>query len=317
MIADLMKAVRTTSGVYVLVNEGVDWIAALQTAQAASSINSAGAGASGQLLSISSAAEQLGISDWLLGQYAAGGNWGTAPDGGGIPYVWLGASDSLTEGQWQWANGESFTYTNWGTGNLWSGSGQASEPDDYQGQDALAIGLTAWPQGYANASGLGSAGQWNDIDGNNHLPYVVEFQANTVRLNMNASHFAFDLDGKAGQVAKILGAVFGKEAVGNVAYAGIGLSLLDGGMGYEALMQLALEARLGSGANNADVVNVLYTNVVGTPPSQAELNFYTGLLESKAHTQATLGVMAAETALNINNIGLVGLAQTGLEFQLI
>ena len=315
-MADPTIALRTATGVYVLVTDGVNWGTALQAAQGASGTNSAGAVMAGQLLAVSQAEEQSAVSDWLLKLYSAGGDWGTAADGGGIPYVWLGASDLAVEGRWQWANGEAFTYANWGTGKLWNGRGQTSEPDDYQGQDALAIGLKAWPGGYSDGNGLGSAGQWNDIDENNFLPYVIEFSADAVRVDVGVSHYAFDLEGRAGQVAKTLGAVFGLDAAGNATYAGIGLSLLDGGMSYEALMQLALEARLGVGASNSDVVNVLYTNVVGAPPSQAELNFYLGLLESKAHTHASLGILAADTHLNISNIGLVGLAQTGLAFEL-
>lgn len=313
-MADQTIALRTTTGVYVLVTDRVNWSAALHAAQMGSGANSAGATMAGQLLAVSGAKEQSAVSNWLLTLYSAGGDWGTAADGGGIPYVWLGASDLAVEGQWQWASGEAFTYANWGTGALWNGRGQTSEPDDYQGQDALAMGLTAWPNRYPNGSGLGSAGQWNDVGENNFLPYVVEFSPDTLRVNVGASHYAFDLEGRAGQVAKTLGAVFGQDAVANAAYAGIGLSLLDGGMSYEALMQLALEARLGVGASNADVVKVLYANVVGAPPSQAELNSYVGLLESKVHTQASLGVLAAETSGNAINIDLVGLTQAGLEF---
>jgi hypothetical protein len=29
--------------------------------------------------------------------------------------IWIGATDEIHEGSWQWINGESFTYTNWGT----------------------------------------------------------------------------------------------------------------------------------------------------------------------------------------------------------
>lgn len=46
---------------------------------------------------------------------------------------------------------------------------------------------------------------------------------------------AYDLDGHAGETAKILGAVFGAESITNQKYVGIGLSLLDDGMEYEQL----------------------------------------------------------------------------------
>ncbi len=134
------------------------------------------------------------------------------------------------------------------------------------------------------------------------------------RIRFADANVAIDMSGAAGTTAKILGAVFGKTEVSNNVYVGIGLQLLDGGMSYLDLMQLALNAQLGVGASNAAVVNLLYTNVVGTPPPAGELAFYQGLLDSGAHTQASLGVLAADTALNTTNINLVGLAQTGVEY---
>ena len=40
-------------------------------------------------------------------------NLGTAADGGGISYVWLGADDTRMEGTWEWVNGDPFGYANW------------------------------------------------------------------------------------------------------------------------------------------------------------------------------------------------------------
>jgi len=134
------------------------------------------------------------------------------------------------------------------------------------------------------------------------------------RLKFSDFSVALDAAGYAGTTAKILGAVFGKASVANKEYAGIGLQLLDGGMDYAALMQLALNAALGAGASNAAVVNLLYTNVVGTPPPAAELVFYQGMLDSGAHSQASLGMLAADTVLNTVNVNLVGLAVSGLEY---
>lgn len=98
-----------------------------------------------------------------------------ANDGSEAPFAWLGGSDSASEGQWVWENnGDVFwsgdfnggpvggRYNNWGI-----------QPDSGSGnEDALAIGLTDWPEPFYD---LGSAGQWNDLDGNNRLVYVVEF----------------------------------------------------------------------------------------------------------------------------------------------
>jgi Ca2+-binding RTX toxin-like protein len=91
------------------------------------------------------------------------------------------------------------------------------------------------------------------------------------RLVFADKSLAFDFAGAAGVTARILGAVFGPAAVKNAAYAGIGLKLLDAGTSPDALMQLALDTRLGAGFGPAAEVQLLYRNLTGTDPSPAEL----------------------------------------------
>ena len=96
----------------------------------------------------------------------------TAKDGGGAAYVWLGATDAVTEGVWKWVNNQALDTNElmWGAGDL------GFEPDDFGGkQDYLALGLESWPVGYSGA-GYGEAGQWNDVNGANKLFFVVEFE---------------------------------------------------------------------------------------------------------------------------------------------
>jgi len=145
--------------------------------------------------------------------------------------------------------------------------------------------------------------------------YGTDTLTNIERLKFSDFSVALDVSGgHAGTTAKILGAVFGKAAVANKGYAGIGLQLLDGGMSYLNLMQAAIHAKLGAGASHATVVDLLYSNVVGTPPPVGDRDFYVGLLGSGAYTVASLGVLAADTVLNTANINLVGLATSGLEY---
>lgn len=101
-----------------------------------------------------------------------------ASDGGSASYIWLGANDLDKEGSWYW-DGD-----NDGTGvQFWEGdaSGMAvddlfskwgNEPDDSDGQDGLGLGITQWP---ISTGSLGSAGQWNDIDVNNQLYFLIEY----------------------------------------------------------------------------------------------------------------------------------------------
>ena len=102
-----------------------------------------------------------------------------ADDGSDAPFIWLGGSDAEREGEWVWSNnGDPFwsgdfngspisgRYTNWGV-----------QPDSATGaEDGLAMGLDDWPEPFYD---LGAAGQWNDLDTDTALIYVVEFDGKT------------------------------------------------------------------------------------------------------------------------------------------
>jgi Ca2+-binding RTX toxin-like protein len=125
---------------------------------------------------------------------------------------------------------------------------------------------------------------------------------------------AWDLDGNAGQVAKILGVVFGREAVKNTQYAGIGLSLMDQGFSYFQLMNLAIEAKLGIGASHAQLINLLYQNLLQIPADSGAIAYWSGQLTQGTYTQSSLAVMAADLDLNKQNINLTGLMVNGMEY---
>ena len=125
---------------------------------------------------------------------------------------------------------------------------------------------------------------------------------------------ALDLNGSAGLTARLIGAIFGPGQVSNRDYVGIGLSLFDAGQTPLEVAQLAIDARMGVGAKNADIVRTLYSNVVGFLPGAADLAYYTGLLDTRAYTPASLTLMAAETSLTADRIDLTGLQLSGLEY---
>jgi Ca2+-binding RTX toxin-like protein len=131
------------------------------------------------------------------------------------------------------------------------------------------------------------------------------------RIKFTDTSVAIDLDGNAGITARILGAVVGKQSLTNKEYVGIGLDLLDKGMSYSALAALALEA---VGLNSNDkIVTALWTNVIGLAPTAAEKAPFINMLEN-GFSRGELAKLAAETQENAANIGLVGLAQTGIEY---
>ena len=103
----------------------------------------------GNLVTINTQAEQ----DWLVSTF------------GGTEQLWIGFTDKVTEGQFQWASGETSTYTNWFPGT----TGIPAQPDNGgpQGEDYVVMNF-------------GAAGQWNDYP-NNLTPFrgIIEIQQAT------------------------------------------------------------------------------------------------------------------------------------------
>jgi len=67
------------------------------------------------------------------------------------PSGWIGLTDEVTEGVWQWVTGEAYSYTSWNPG----------EPNNSGNED------------YVQFVG---GGKWNDLPNNYSLPYVLEFE---------------------------------------------------------------------------------------------------------------------------------------------
>jgi Ca2+-binding RTX toxin-like protein len=138
---------------------------------------------------------------------------------------------------------------------------------------------------------------------------------NVERLQFSDGHLALDPSGNAGEVAKILGAVFGVGSLTNQHYVGIGLHYTDTGMSYADLMQLAINAALGpNSSSHTEIVKLLYTNVIGVAPDAATLSYFTGLLDDGTYTASSLGILAADISYNTDHIHLTGLAATGLAY---
>ncbi len=143
----------------------------------------------GHLVEINDQNEQLAVYNAIA---AAGVSnaYTSIANGGGIAYLWTGATDQANEGTWIWDGNND----NSGT-HFWSGQGAAGvgggssvsglyhnwggkstsivkEPDNFgAGQHHGAMALAGWPSG---TTFLGIAGEWNDIMGTSLLYFIIE-----------------------------------------------------------------------------------------------------------------------------------------------
>jgi hypothetical protein len=153
-------------------------------------------------------------------------------------------------------------------------------------------------------------------DGTDTLANVerIKFSDGSIAFDLNPS-FSADVTGNAGEVVKILGAVYGAAAIAaHPEFVGIGLGFADAGMSYARLTQLALDAKLGAGFTNAQEIQLLYTDLFAHAASATDVAFWSGTISSGQYTQATLAEMAADTAANAANVDLVGLAAAGVAY---
>jgi len=135
---------------------------------------------------------------------------------------------------------------------------------------------------------------------------------NVERVQYADTNLALDIDGNAGDVAKIIGAVFGAEKLEDAALVGLGIKFMDNGVDYKTLMSAALSA-VGA-TTNEDAVYTLYTNIVGEDPSQEVANWYVSQLDAGRLTVGELAAFAGDSAANLANIDFVGLETSGLVY---
>ena len=155
-----------------------------------------------------------------------------------------------------------------------------------------------------------------DLVSDNGLKSLISSRSNESESIEDAKRVLFEdkslaFGTEAETVAKLLGAVFGSEAVANKEYAGIGLSLLDSGMSRDDLAELA--AKAAGLDDHREVVSTLWSNLFHKEGSDDELNEYVDMLDDGMSVSA-LVLLAADTDLNTDNINLIGIRHEGLEF---
>lgn len=137
------------------------------------------------------------------------------------------------------------------------------------------------------------------------------------RVQFADKKLAFDMDGSAGNAAKMIAAALGPEYL-KPAYdpiKGAVIAILDGGttphqlaasiVGLDAFVQL-------EGSNsNTDFVKFIYKNVIGGDASAEQVNSLVAYMLDQRMTQGDFLATVADLHLNVD---LVGLAKTGLEY---
>lgn len=136
------------------------------------------------------------------------------------------------------------------------------------------------------------------------------------RLEFADVKLAFDMDGSAGNTARMIGAAFGPTAL-VASYVKEGLIVFDAGwtMKQVADFVIGLPAftNLAGSTSNADFVRLVYANVIGAAPDQFTLDTFVDILNNGT-SKSDLLVMAAGTDQNAQHVNLVGLAAAGLEY---
>jgi len=143
-------------------------------------------------------------------------------------------------------------------------------------------------------------------------PVKIVALENIERLEFSNSNLAFDLDGNAGIVAKVYGAVLGKNSLSDSDLIGDGLDAIDSGMSYENFAAITMQST--GMQTNTEIVRALWTNVVGSAPTSDQEQPFISKLDSGEQSVGELVMLAAETSLNQENINLIGLTSSGIEY---
>ena len=155
-----------------------------------------------------------------------------------------------------------------------------------------------------------------DSDGRSLTTWIFNSDTliNVERVEFNDKKIALDIEGHAGAIAKLLGAFLGANGIANTDYVRIGLELLDDGVSYDNLLQMALSSVFGETSSASDLIRTFYENLTRQTAPQEIVSTYSLLIETGSLTATSLAAQVIDHPLNIENINLVGLSLTGLEY---
>ena len=136
------------------------------------------------------------------------------------------------------------------------------------------------------------------------------------RLEFSDSALAFDMNGSAGSIAKLIATVFGKASLDNSALIGRYLNLSDQGTGLaqlaEGMFQSQEFAKQWGPRSDESVARALVQHVFMRSASDTDLALLIPIL--KQYGQATIAVVGSELPILVNQVDLVGYAEFGLPY---
>jgi len=187
--------------------------------------------------------------------------------------------------------GDDFVIASGGNDFIDGGAGQ--DAVEYQGSTSSEISLRK--DGDAVVVGLsGKSDRLLDVE----------------RLHFEDQWVALDMNGNAGNAAKIIVAAFGSELLDD--YLGIGIGVADDGLSMAGLANLVVNTGLMPYSTSGQFVDLVFNNLLDRDANALEKNLYSGYLDDGLYTEADLLVMAANTQMSnaymldfaIDNVGL-------------
>jgi Ca2+-binding RTX toxin-like protein len=176
----------------------------------------------------------------------------------------------------------------------------------------IGIDIAIFPRAYKDYKiSIGTAS--TNVRGDT-ITDAIDTLANIERIKFSDKNLAIDLDGNAGTVAKILGAFLGAPGVKRADLVGVGLGFLDGGGTYEGLLQEAINGVFGKNPSAETLINHFFQTLTGQAAPKSIVDSYAPLIINGSLTPIGLAGQVAAHELNLQNIGLVGLASTGIEY---
>jgi len=140
--------------------------------------------------------------------------------------------------------------------------------------------------------------------------------AGVERLKFTDGGVAFDMDGAAGRLVKLMATVFGIDSLKSPAMVNRYLAMVDSGMASDRVADWMLNADAFTSAwgprSDATIANALVQHVFERAPTKEEHDYVVSLLQE--YGQNVIVVVASNLSLLTDQIDLVGLSQLGLPY---